>query len=214
MGSANVTTQSITGLFPNMTVSATAGGNPVFLAGTQITSVTANGFSVPAAANVLQAANNTPIAATNASPPKPYQSPGFARIYAFSFEGAIYGLPKPAIFLVHGPGLPVDVKQARGFHTTLDESGVIAREWEFASSAGNDILYWEYEKGDFSIRLDTEAGPFEQILLSAALRAGADMADRSGANLGVRSGANLSGANLSGANLSGANLSGANLRSR
>ncbi len=72
------------------------------------------------------------------------------------------------------------------------------------------FVYWEYEKGDFSLRLDTEAGPLEQILLAAALR-GADMADRSGANLGIRSGANLSGANVSGANVSGANLSGANL---
>ena len=27
-----------------------------------------------------------------------------ARIYAFSFEGAFYNLPRPAIFLVHGPG--------------------------------------------------------------------------------------------------------------
>ena len=42
------------------------------------------------------------------------------------------------------------------------------------------MRYWEYEKGDFSLRLDTEAGPFEQILLAAALRAGADVADRSG----------------------------------
>ena len=27
-----------------------------------------------------------------------------ARIYAFSYEGHYYDLPKPALFLVHGPG--------------------------------------------------------------------------------------------------------------
>jgi Pentapeptide repeats (8 copies) len=152
-----------------------------------------------------------------------------ARIYAFSFEGAIYTLPRPSLFFVHGPGDVIDTTgETRGRpghtsdkvwpenlgRTSLDESGVIAREWEFSSPSSpedRDLRYWEYEKGDFLMRLDTEAGPLEQILLAAALRAGADMADRSGANLGVRSGANLSGANLSGANLSGANLAGANL---
>ena len=100
----------------------------------------------------------------------------------------------------------------------MDTSGVIAREWEFAAN-NKDMFYWEYEKGDFSIRFDTEAGPFEQILLAAALRVGADIADRggaslSGASLGVRSGASLAGASLGGASLSGASLSGASLRGR
>jgi Pentapeptide repeats (8 copies) len=129
-----------------------------------------------------------------------------ARIYAFSFEGTVYGLPRPSIFVVHGPGRPIDF--TGGITSSMQSAGVAAREWEFSS--GSDLVYWEYEKGDFSLRLDTEAGPLEQILLAAAIR-GADMADRSGANLGVRSGANLSGANVSGANVSGANLSGANL---
>lgn len=131
----------------------------------------------------------------------------FARIYAFSFEGAIYGLPKPSIFLVHGAGLPISLDNGRVSRSTMDMSGVAAREWEFSDTLKKavDLVYWEYEKGDFSLRLDTEAGPLEQILLAAAIR-GADMGDRSGANLGIRSGANLSGANVSGANLSGANL--------
>jgi uncharacterized protein YjbI with pentapeptide repeats len=147
----------------------------------------------------------------------------FARIYAFSFEGSVYSLPRPSMFLVHGPGQDVDFSGgAVAGRSTIDQSGVAAREWEFAApsnkQAAGDLKYWEYEKGDFSIRLDTEAGQFEQILLMAALRAGADSADRtrSGANLSGANlaGANLSGANLSGANLAGANLSGANLRNR
>ena len=101
-------------------------------------------------------------------------------------------LPKPAIFIVHGNGTN---RSAIGVgRVTLDQSGVVAREWDFLVRQGHPpalrpqsaysanpsrVRYWEYEKGDFSIRLDTEAGPFEQILLTATLRAGADMADRS-----------------------------------
>jgi hypothetical protein len=130
----------------------------------------------------------------------------FARIYAFSFEGAIYALPRPTLFLVHGAGSTIDAEDWKGGRSSLDQSGVVAREWEF--SGDKHLSYWEYEKGDFSLRLDTEAGPFDQILLAAALRAGADMADRA---TGIRSGASVSGASLSGASLSGASLSGASL---
>ena len=141
-------------------------------------------------------------------------SPLFARIYDFSFEGAIYSLPIPLLFLVHGPGIPISFAS----RSSLDQSGVVAREWEFSQARGNggkgdsppgDLRYWEYEKGDFSLRLDMEAGPFEQILLQAALRSGSDRADRSGAGV---SGAGVSGAGVSGAGVSGAGVSGAGLR--
>jgi hypothetical protein len=131
-----------------------------------------------------------------------------ARIYAFSFEGAIYSVPKPAIFIVHGAGDSVN-ERPLGDRSTVDQSGVVAKEWEF--SGPNDLQSWEYEKGDFSVRFDTEAGPFDQLLLQASLRSGADRADRSGAGLEIRSGAGLSGAGVSGAGVSGAGLSGAGL---
>ena len=88
----------------------------------------------------------------------------------------------------------------------MDQSGVAAREWEF--SADDSLVYWEYEKGDFSLRLDTEAGPFEQILLAATLRAGGDMADRSGMSMGVRSGMSVSGMSVSGMSVSGMSVGG------
>jgi hypothetical protein len=182
-----------------MVISPIAG---VFTNGTTIIRIL-----TPTSVRAADKASSTQVAqAMNGSWPV-----SFARIYAFSFEGAIYSLPKPSIFSVHGGGVPVSL--TANFRTTTDTSGVVAREWEFSDSLNNDpapLLYWEYEKGDFLLRLDTEAGPLEQILLGAAIR-GADMGDRSGANLGIRSGANLSGANVSGANVSGANLSGANL---
>ena len=88
-----------------------------------------------------------------------------------AFEGTVYSLPRPSIFVVHGPGRPIDF--TNGITSSMQSAGVAAREWEFSS--GSDLVYWEYEKGDFSLRLDTEAGPLEQILLAAAIR-GADMA--------------------------------------
>jgi hypothetical protein len=137
-------------------------------------------------ASALKTAKNTPLILQAGSPPK------FARIYSFSFEGAFYTLPRPSIFLVHGYG------QWAGDWTTnssLDQAGVAGKDWDFsgtlASAGPDDVYYWEYEKGDFSLRLDAETGPFEQILLAATLRGGADMADRSGQGLGIRSGQGL-----------------------
>ena len=123
---------------------------------------------------------------------------------------AYYGLPRPAIFLVHGAGTQVG---NWAFPSTMEQSGVAGREWDFSGPTGYvgggpptpnaaDVWYWEYEKGDFSIRLDPEAGPFEQILLMATLRAGADMADRS------RSGMSVSGMSVSGMSVSGMSVSG------
>ena len=128
-----------------------------------------------------------------------------ARIYGFTFEETYYPLPKPAIFVVHGDGHKLGSWD--GPSSTVDQSGVAARDWDFSQVPdpnNPDLVYWEYEKGDFSLRLDTEAGPLEDILLAAALRAGADMTDPTG--LGGRSGAHLSGAHLAGAHLSGAHL--------
>jgi hypothetical protein len=79
----------------------------------------------------------------------------FARIYAFSFEGQYYVLPKPAIFLVHGDGA-----------AAKDVPGVAARDWDFLT----DIKAWSYDKADFSIRLDIETGPLDKILLEDAVK--------------------------------------------
>ena len=111
-------------------------------------------------------------------------------------------MPRPSIFLVHGRWISPDIIVRRSRWTsTLDQSGVVAREWEFLTgtepNAPSDLRYWEYEKGDFSIRLDTEAGPFEQILLQAALRSG----DATWPSAMQLSGMQLSGMQLSGMQL-------------
>ena len=114
----------------------------------------------------------------------------FARIYGFSYEGSYYSLPRPTIFLVHGGGdptfppvpetpgppevaggppaalahTPPHSQMAQGPSDT-DQSGVPNKNWDFSS----DIYVWDYDKGDFSLRLDVTAGTFEDILLEAEI---------------------------------------------
>jgi hypothetical protein len=176
---------STSGLIPGMTVQGQSGGNNVFEDNTVITRIIGPSSFVVSPAPII---DDTDIDITATYD----QTPLFARIYGFSFEGTYYGLPRPSIYLVHGPGTPAGNWLT---NSTIEQAGVAAREWDFSGNRFQDIRYWEYEKGDFSIRLDPEAGPFEQILLAAALRAGADMADRatprSGSGLDTRSGSGL-----------------------
>jgi hypothetical protein len=95
-----------------------------------------------------------------------------ARIYAFSFEGAFYNLPRPAIFLVHGLGKPIigsgTYDESGGINAgnpVMDHSGIPAREFVFET----DVRYWEYDKDDLSLRLDSFSGTLEDILIEAAL---------------------------------------------
>lgn len=131
-----------------------------------------------------------------------------ARIYGFSYEGHYYDLPKPAIFVVHGPGTAAELAPGLGVPwdrlertaADVDRTGVAGTE----RSASFDIKVWSYDKGDFSARFDIETGPFEQILLEAVLASESANASFSGAHT------RLSGAHtrLSGAHtrLSGAHV--------
>lgn len=99
----------------------------------------------------------------------------FARIYGFSYEGAYYPLSRPAVFLVHDGGTPAVTKApsaaglgdaARG-PESIDQTG----EARVCCDVASDLLMWEYDKGDFSLRLDIFAGTFEDILLEAEVDA-------------------------------------------
>jgi hypothetical protein len=162
----------------------------------------------------------------------------FARIYAISYEGTFYNLPKPAVYLVHGPGRTVGsagktrqtvaaagaaaaavtavlaaaapgahpnagaasaaaaaatsagvagaaaaadaagagvpaanqaavqaAAEAAAIPPTITDSGVVAEEFDLES----DVRVWEYDKGDFTLRIDIASGTFDEILLEAAL---------------------------------------------
>jgi hypothetical protein len=110
-----------------------------------------------------------------------------ARIYAFSFEGAFYNLPRPAIFLVHGHGAAIRGQGTYddGKGPVVDDSGIPAREFVFET----DVRYWEYDKDDVSLRLDSFSGTLEDILIEAALSATSRSGFVSRSGAAARSGA-------------------------
>jgi hypothetical protein len=140
-------------------------------------------------------------------------SPKIARIYGFSYEGTYYDMPRPPLFLVHGEGEPVSldtnnpkdgqrVKNAAGSPGDPSLSGVAAAEFQFSDG----LRAWSYDKADHTIRMDVEAGEFQEVLL------GMFFGDEGPAVSGARvSGARVSGARVSGARVSGARVSGARL---
>ena len=111
------------------------------------------------------------------------EEPGaqFARIYAISYEGTFHHLSRPAIFLVHGEGTFIRCAGLadRGLHEggVADDSGLIAKDFTFERSdegmgandlrPGQSVRFWEYDKGDFTLRLDVASGTFEDVLLDA-----------------------------------------------
>ena len=116
-----------------------------------------------------------------------------ARIYAFAYEGDLYFLPKPYIFLVHGSGVQViepGNPKAGDATTTVDHWGVVAKIDRFA----DDVFVWDYDKEDFSLRIDIVSGPLSEIALEPAMAGDsstsrADMISR--ANMALR--ANMAG---------------------
>ncbi|CUJ97139.1 hypothetical protein RUE5091_01761 [Ruegeria denitrificans] len=140
-----------------------------------------------------------------------------ARIYGFAYEGVYYELPEPVIFLVHGDGEFVNKSDGKdnapgGLASRApnnpDLTGIASADFQFA----DDIRVWDYNKADFTIRMDVMTGQFEQVLLD--LYFGFDSPAVSGARVsGARvSGARVSGARVSGARVSGARVSGARAR--
>lgn len=138
----------------------------------------------------------------------------FARIYAISYEGAFHHLARPAIFLVHGEGSIITDAglPGRGANagSLSDNSGMIATDFDFERSEGTYnppggggpvnlepgqvVRYWEYDKGDFTLRIDIASGTFEDVLLDAEVDtqlqiAGAGRVQASGAGRVQTSGA-------------------------
>ena len=91
--------------------------------------------------------------------PKDEPQPGLARIYGYSYFGRYTALARPAVFLVHGVGEPAP--PAAPGPNTVDTSGQAFDCGLFSS----DMMVWEYDRGDFSLRLDIDSGPLEQILI-------------------------------------------------
>jgi hypothetical protein len=135
-------------------------------------------------------------------------TPRLARIYGFSFEGHYYDLPKPAIFLVHGPGSDPEAWRPGNAlpEARLDRAPADADRTGVAStpsSFSEDMRVWSYDKSDHSLRLDSDSGTFEQILLERCLMGGP------GGYGAAVSGAAVSGAGAYGAGAFGAGAYGA-----
>jgi hypothetical protein len=136
-------------------------------------------------------------------------APYFARIYGFSYEGTYYDMPQPPLFLVHGEGEPVTMnspakegaeRATNPARSPPDPSlgGVAAAEFQFSDG----LRAWSYDKCDHTIRMDVEAGEFQDVLLSSFF----------GNSGPAVSGAHVSGAHVSGGRVSGAHVSGGRLR--
>jgi len=92
----------------------------------------------------------------------------FARIYGFSHEGFYHALPRPALFLVHGPGLPAAGAMADISPQCPADEGPDAMQGAggpHGISLPGDLMVWSYDKGDYTIRMDVQSGMFEQLLL-------------------------------------------------
>ena len=124
--------------------------------------------------------------------------PAFARIYGFSFGGEYVEMAGSTFFVVNGPGKPA-------LSTDVNVPGM-DDDLEFYKT----LKTWSYPKSEQAMRMDMDAGTFEQILLGDGPDGGSGV---SGARVsGARvSGARVSGARVSGARVSGARLSGARL---
>ncbi len=79
------------------------------------------------------------------------------RIYSFIYEGCLYNLTRPAIFLVHGAG------------TDLENVPFMLEDGQNGGVAAKDVKAWSYDRADFTLRLDVESGSFDALLLAAEL---------------------------------------------
>lgn len=121
-----------------------------------------------------------------------------ARIFSFAYEGCLYDLNRPAIFLVHGAGQdpddpPPTNEAGKAEYDRLSRSpGSSARSGLGMQngSFSKDIRVWVYDKGDFSMRLEVETGSFNDILLAAE----AEADGLAGGGFGRSSGGRSSGA--------------------
>jgi len=126
--------------------------------------------------------------------PERGEKPQLAKVYGFAYEGTYYDLPTPVIFLVHGPGQSATEGNSPGNLASRapndpDKNGVGAADFQIA----NDIMVWNYDKADQTMRMDVMTGMLEQVLLDIYF----------GFDSPAISGAKVSGAKVSGAKVSG-----------
>ena len=100
-----------------------------------------------------------------------------ARIHAFSYQNELFSLARPAVFVVHGDGIEIEFPNEPTDPTSFllrkvpayaERSGLAGQKGSFATG----MKMWLYDRADFTVRLDTESGTFEQVLLEYELGGG------------------------------------------
>ena len=128
-----------------------------------------------------------------------------ARVYGFSYEGHYYDLARPSIFLVHGPGEPAETTGGIGRGARAPEKVDLTGTASSFGSFSEDVRVWVYDESDFTLRMDIETGPWEQILLEQAIEDEELAAEMSGKRV---SGKRVSGKRVSGKRVSGKRMTG------
>lgn len=111
-----------------------------------------------------------------------------ARIHTFSYQNELYDLAKPTVFLVHGPGVTTDgakrvqtpERPLRKEPSPTNRSG-LNRE---GSPFSTEMRVWVYDRADFTVRLDTDTGPFDALLLDFELGGSIETNSMHGASSG------------------------------
>lgn len=135
----------------------------------------------------------------------------FARMYAFSYDGRLYDLDPPVIFLVHGEG---DDPENERPYSGADPSRLVAEGRSMFEKVGvampsgifaRDIRVWSYDKSDFSIRMEVVSGMLDHILLEAELGQYDDHAYLGGGKVG---GGKVGGGKVGGGKVGGGKVGG------
>ncbi|NJO36736.1 MAG: hypothetical protein HC871_02790, partial [Rhizobiales bacterium] len=93
--------------------------------------------------------------------------PRLARIYAMSYEGGLYTLPRPTVFLVHGPGEDIESLTAAGGGPVFKLDDVGGSSTGLASKLGvfaDDLRVWTYDRDDMTVRVEIATGALDELL--------------------------------------------------
>lgn len=99
-------------------------------------------------------------------PENPGPVPCLARIYAMSYEGGLYTLPRPTVFLVHGAGSDPEDLTSGGLVFKLDDQD--GKSTGLANKLGvfaDDLKAWTYDRDDMTVRVEIATGGLDELLL-------------------------------------------------
>lgn len=113
-----------------------------------------------------------------------------ARIYGFSYGGVYYDIMGPTLFLVDGNGVSAK---------SVSEPGPDSDDEAFY----DDLKAWTQSETDTTVRLEYEAGRFEQVLLG--LIGDDSFSDVSGSRV---SGSRVAGSRVAGSRVAGSRVAG------